>query len=233
MKIQDIYNQYTIMPSLQLHMLRVSAVAQLICNSFKKKLPEEIRDQVREDNLQIDTENIIAACLLHDMGNILKFNMNILPEFLEPEGKGYWQNIKDQYQEKYGIDEHDATIQIVRELRVSDRIVELVDSFHFLRAKENAQTNDFGIKICAYSDMRVEPHYIVSLEGRLEEGRQRFYQSKPELFKDTIFQDMAASLKQIENQIFKYTTITPAYITDETITPFIENLRNFELPHSK
>ncbi|HRN70678.1 MAG TPA: HD domain-containing protein [Candidatus Woesebacteria bacterium] len=233
MQIQDIYIQYTIMPSLQLHMLRVAAVAQLICNSFEKELSEKIPNQVRDDNIHIDTEHIIAACLLHDMGNILKFNMAIFPEFLEPEGKEYWENIKKEYTQKYGTDEHEATIQIAKEIQMAPRIIQLIDRFYFLKAQENEKIDDYGAKICAYADMRVEPHHIVSLKGRLEEGKRRFYQNTPQLFDNAVFQTMTASLGEIEKQIFSKITIKPTDITDATVSPFIENLRNFELSISK
>ena len=59
MNIQEIYTKYKIMPSLQLHQYRVAGVAMYLCERVKMK---------------IDTDNIIAACLLHDMGNIIKIH---------------------------------------------------------------------------------------------------------------------------------------------------------------
>jgi len=61
------------MPSLQLHMFRVAGVASVICENFKQ--PE-----------LINQDDIVSACLLHDMGNIIKFNLSLFPQFLEPEG---------------------------------------------------------------------------------------------------------------------------------------------------
>ena len=78
-KILDIYDEYKIIPALQKHMLRVAAVASLICNNFNEPLPKN---------------DIITACLLHDMPNILKFKWDSLLEFLEPKGFHYWQNIQ-------------------------------------------------------------------------------------------------------------------------------------------
>lgn len=68
--ISQIYDRYQVLPALQLHMLRVAAVAQLICSSHHRALP---------------TDHIISCCLLHDIGNILKFDLTYYPEFLEPE----------------------------------------------------------------------------------------------------------------------------------------------------
>src|SRR5437899_3061825 len=96
--ISDIYNKYKIMPTLQKHMLRVAAVASLICDSI---------------GLPVDRESVIAACLVHDLANIIKFRMNVIPEFFKPEGVEYWQKIKEEYIGKYGEDEHEATIKII------------------------------------------------------------------------------------------------------------------------
>ncbi|USN54769.1 MAG: HD domain-containing protein [Candidatus Peribacteria bacterium] len=63
--IQDIYTQYQIPPSLQEHMLRVAAVAEQIC---------------LHSSQEIDHATIVTAALLHDMGNIIKFNLDKLPE---------------------------------------------------------------------------------------------------------------------------------------------------------
>ncbi len=55
MSIGTIYKKYKIMPQLQEHMFRVAAVALLICENFEDSLPKE---------------DIVTACLLHDMGKI-------------------------------------------------------------------------------------------------------------------------------------------------------------------
>lgn len=214
MKIQQIYEKYQIMPSLQLHMLRVASVAQIICESIQQK---------------VDSNEIISACLLHDMGNILKFNMDLFPDFFQPEGKEYWQEVKDNYQFKYGKDEHIATMKIVEELKLGNRVLELVDSFQFSLADKNAQSLDFSRKICAYSDMRVEPMGIVPMEERLEEGRNRFYLNKPGQYDEEFFKKMAGSLILIETQIFDNSSIRPSDISDLLAENYIKTLRNFEL----
>ena len=96
---REIYAQYKIMPSLQLHQLRMAAVAKLtFCNC--KKLVNE--------------RDVILACLFHDMGNILKFDLTKFPEFTQPEGIEYWESVKDEYRKKYGTDQHVATEAVAR-----------------------------------------------------------------------------------------------------------------------
>src|SRR5436305_1624080 len=109
--ITEIYEKYKIMPNLQLHQLRVAAVAKKI-----------------SDNLvtQVDKAAVVEACLLHDMGNIIKFNLSKSPQFpsfLEPEGLKYWQAVKDDYLQKYQTeDEHQATLAIAKEIGASAKV---------------------------------------------------------------------------------------------------------------
>jgi 5'-deoxynucleotidase YfbR-like HD superfamily hydrolase len=72
MIIQDIYNRFEILPSLQLHMLRVAAVTQEICKQVKDKLSNE-------------TKTLITLSLLHDLGNLVKFDISLFPKLFEPK----------------------------------------------------------------------------------------------------------------------------------------------------
>ena len=74
-KITDIYKEYKIMPSLQMHMLRVAAVTKMIVDNY---------------NMDLDKESLVVAALVHDLGNIVKMdNMATFPDFFEPEGVEY------------------------------------------------------------------------------------------------------------------------------------------------
>lgn len=218
MKISDIYTNYTIMPSLQLHMYRVASVAQIICDSIKK---------------EVNREHIISACLLHDMGNILKFNLDLFPDFLEPEGKQYWQKVTDNYEAKYGTDEHKATLMIARELGVDERIIRLIDVFQFSQAKENYESHDLNIMVSAYADMRVEPKSVVSLEQRLEDGKKRFKLNKHLPDNEMFFNKMSGYLKKMEDSIFNQTNIKSEDITNEKVNKILPSLSDFDIVVNK
>lgn len=64
MNILEIYNKYYLPENLQMHMLRVAACSNLIIDNWSG--PE------------IDKEAIIRVCLLHDMGNIVKYQKTFL-----------------------------------------------------------------------------------------------------------------------------------------------------------
>lgn len=225
MNIVDVYTKYKIMPSLQQHMLRVAGVASMLVQNLKLKIK----------NFKFENE-VVAASLLHDMGNIIKFKLDLFPEFLEPEGLDYWQDVQKNYYRQYGRDEHAATLEIAEEVlrsskiqdtRYKKRIMDFIDSFSFKKAKENYQSDDFGKMICSYSDMRVEPHGVVSLSARLEDGRKRFSLNKPWQSDDQVFEEGASYLREIENRIFQNCSISPEDITDKRVQDEIEKLKKF------
>jgi hypothetical protein len=213
MKIVDVYQKYKIMPQLQEHQFRVSAVAKQICGNL---------------NVKVDAPAIITACLLHDMANILKFDLTVFPDFLEPQGLDYWQKVKDDYLKKYKTPNvHTATLDIIRELGMPKRVIELAGAVGFRQAADNAHSQDMGRKICAYSDMRVGPYGVISLEDRLIDGAKR-YEGK--IFDTGQRQDeFASALRQIEGQIFSLCEIKPPDITDESSAEIIGQLKSYEI----
>jgi len=209
--ISEIYQEYKIMPSLQEHMLRVAAVASLICDNFDEPFPKK---------------EIITACLLHDMGNIIKSDLVTFPEFLEPEGLDYWQKVKNEYVERYDPDEHVAVIIIAKKIGVSELVLNLINSIGFRKIINNVSSGtDFMTKISAYSDMRVGPYGAISLPDRLTDLAKR-YASKSLLDSEEI-KEIHKSFYEMEKQIFTKCKIKPEDINDETIKPFISSLRNF------
>lgn len=214
MRIKDIYSNYKILPSLQTHMLRVAAVAKIISDNFNHK---------------IDKTNIVKACLVHDMGNIVKFNLRVYPQFLEPEGFDFWEDVKNSFIKKYGENEHEASVKITKELGLTPQIVELVHCIGFMHAKDNYLTKDFSKKICAYSDLRVAPYGVVSLNERIYEGRNRFRLNHDNKKKIEVFEQGVKYVVLIEQQIFENAKIQPDYIDNKSVSSIMYELENFEV----
>ena|SRR5258708_3846168 len=214
MTIVEAYEQYKIMPQLQLHQLRVASVADVICKGMIK--PPESRP-------------IITACLLHDMGNIIKFDLNAFPEFLQPEGLEYWQQVQNDYFAKYGMDEHLATKRIAQELGVSSRVYELIHSIGFDKTEENFFLDDLGRKICEYSDDRVAPQGVVTLLERCDDLETRYGQKYPSEVDQQRRQRFREFAIKIEEQIFALAKIHPEDITDVTINDKIDFLKSFQV----
>lgn len=207
--ISTIYSHYNIMPNLQEHQLRVAAVAFQIGVNLKTTM---------------NVDRVVTACLLHDMGNILKFKLESFPDFLEPEGLDYWQGVKNEYAAKYGPDEHIATLAIVEEIGIDQATLNCVKTVGFTKAANNSALPNFEHKLCCYADQRVGPYGVLSLADRLEEGRKR-YEGRAQFGTTSAqFTENMQGLQTIEEQLFSQCNIRPSDITDQSIAPLIAGL---------
>ena len=218
---REIYEKYNIMPALQLHQLRVAAVGKLICDNVTKPINER---------------DVILACLFHDMGNIIKSDLSVFPEFLEPEGLDYWQGVKDEFVNKYGSDHHAANSAIAREIGLPQSALELLDNIGFSKLETILASVSDEIKICEYADLRVGPHGVLPLEERLHEGRQRYLKRHPNEWvgrgvRSTTeqFQTLIRTARELERQIFEHASIRPEDITDASVAPLVEELQNYSV----
>lgn len=205
-KITDIYSEYKIMPHLQMHQLRVAAVAKQICESF---------------DIEVDKQSVIIACLLHDMGNLIKAKLENKLFPMTDEEIMYWEKEKDLFINKYGSDESIATSLIVKELGINGEVLHLVEHNDFYRICDISGSDSIHKKILKYSDLRVGPHGIVSLEGRFIDMIKRY--------SGLLDGDKRDCAIDLEKQIFSYSNTKPEDITDESVLRIIEELKNFEI----
>lgn len=202
MIVHDIYDQYKIMPNLAQHMYRVAGVGDWIAAKLALS------------HAKVSRENVVKTCLVHDLGNIVKFDLAVFPEYVEPEGLDYWQSVKTATTEKYGKNAHLATNAMIRELGLSERLIELADAISFNRAKQTLEGDDWDAKICAYADMRVAPHGVVSMKERLEDGFQRYEKRGADRRFSYI---MGSYLRKIEQQLAEAGRFQPEEIREESI----------------
>ncbi len=212
MTIEEVYENYNVLPFLRLHMYRVAGVSAVICKSL---------------NQSVDTTSIVKAALLHDMGNIIKFDLETFEESLKPQGLSYWEDVKIKFIRQYGEDEHKATLTIARQLEVSGYVLDLIDSVGFSKAKESFQTQNLGKCIVCYSDQRVSPHKVTDIKTRTEEGKKRYKDRKN--FDASLFDEIVSYLYQIEQFIFLHSDISPQDVSDQVVNEIIPSLKKFEI----
>ncbi len=222
---REIYARYRIMPGLQVHQLRVAAVGKLICDSFSSG-----GGSASDGKKPINTRDVVLACLFHDMGNIIKADLAQFPQFLEPQGREYWEGVKEEYIQKYGTDTHTATVAIAHEIGPSANVLAYIDGFGFSRLGATRASTSYEQKIAEYSDLRVSPYGICAMEKRLAEAHTRYLRVHDEVALDGVpharerFEELFQAAQKIERQIFSHTTIVPGDITDAAVAPIIEEL---------
>lgn len=215
--IREIYAHYLIMPSLQQHMYRVAAVAQILCEACEKA------------GVKVKEQEIVSAALLHDTGNILKSDLTLFPDFVELEGLEYWESVKAAYQTKHGQDEHEATRAIAKELSVSTETLELIESISFSKIESLFADHDLNALLLQYADLRVGPHGVITLEERLQDLEKRYASRHPGPDAQARREKFGQVAREIEQDLSQTAGFNPDAINDESVKPYLEKLPFFEI----
>ncbi len=209
--INDIYRRFKVPRNLQEHMRRAAAVGDLICDKWQGP--------------GLHKDDIIATLLLHDLGNIIKMDLESERGLrLLGADRRRTEEIKEiqrEIMEKYGPDDHIATHAMAEEIGASTRVLELLDLKTFSSITKIVANNDFENKICAYADLRVGPLGILMLKERFGELRHRLPADR---LNDRYpnFEELVVTAQQIEAHIFEHLLISPEEINDFTIELYLE-----------
>lgn len=199
MKIKALYEKYDIMPQLAEHQLRVGGIAKIITDPWYGK------QSARES---------VLACLVHDMGNIVKFKNLTDPVWLE---------VKQIYVERYGHDPHVATKGILDEagLNFYSQIMEEESQIY-----QQAQLNpDFNLLsrpalMILYCDLRVAMTGVVTLPERVKDLQDRYPDEK---------RIEGSWSDRLESYIQSLTTAKITTITERDVRPLFAQLLEYEI----
>lgn len=165
--ISHIYKTYNIPPSLQQHMLLVAGIGNIIA----KEIPS------------CDIELVTALCMIHDMGNIVKFNVESdLSKKLSKQDNISIEKIKKiqtNIKTKFGNEHHSATENIVQDFTNNKKIITLLKQLDFKNATHIAKQECIELQIALYADYRIGPFGLVSLQERFNDLHKR-YHNRPE-----------------------------------------------------
>ncbi len=164
--IKSIYAKYPITSLLRNHMLNVAAIGSMICDNWKGPA--------------INKTDVVAYLLLHDLGNLVKFDM-VWSKENDPEIKAdfeHWEKLQEETIAKYGDDDEQVTVEFAKEIGVSERILELLRNNEFINIKNIISKDDYAQKIGKYSDLRVTPKGVVPLLDRIKEFKKRYEHRK-------------------------------------------------------
>lgn len=201
MKLKNIYKKLSITPNLIEHMLRVCGIVLFIEKHWKGN--------------SANWDLVKKAALVHDVGNIVKFNLDKYPQFLGDEQKNidYWKALQKQTIEKYGTDDHGATRQMLTDIGMDKEIIEGVLNKSFGNSVEIKNGDNWLVKILLYADLRALPFNVGSLEERLTDIRSRMpqYTGRPD------FEDLLGAARDIEKQIQENLDVPVSKINDNSV----------------
>lgn len=188
-------------------MLRVAGVGKIICDNLKEEF--------------VDKELVVKTLLLHDMGNIIKFDFDRIEllDVSDLKRVGELKRIQSDFINKYGPHTDKATLYIINEITRDNRIIDLCANSHGQNLHQFLDSNEWDKKICFYSDMRVGPKSIVSINERFKDLMIRNPQDEGKMI---TYQKQSLNLeKLLQRQVF----INVKQISDATVNKEITTLR--------
>jgi len=201
MKISEVYKKFNIPPNLQEHMLKVFSTVSFIKEHWTGE--------------EVNWDLIVKAALLHDLGNIVRFDFDNHPEFLreEPPRIDYWKGVQERMVEKYGKDDHVATKKILQEAGADEKLIEIIWEMRFGESVATRDSNSWPLKIILYADLRVLPLGIGTLEERLADIRHRLlkYAARAD------FENLVEACRDIEKQIQEKVNVPLKQISEESV----------------
>jgi hypothetical protein len=186
MIVKNIYIKFSVPPNLQRHMLLVTKLALCIDNHWKGP--------------KIDNDLLTKACLLHDIGNIVKFNLDKYSHLLEEEiiRIDFWKQKQKEVIAKYGKEDQIATKLMLEEIGIDQEIVKIIQEKEYANAIETEKSDNWSLKIFLYADLRVAPSGIASLQERLKDLMDRLEKYR---YRNDLFQAALRIEKQIQEKV--------------------------------
>lgn len=189
------------------HQINVAIVGSIICDNWKGK--------------KIDKELVVAAALIHDITNIIKLSFDdISIKLLENEDNpvDYWKKQQKQFIEKYGDNQKEAFKKILINYDLDKKLFFLVDNAEFENIGFILDSDCDELKILKYSDLRVSPEGITSIDNRLKEAQRRYISAGKRIETMTKNWDFLYNTsKKLEKQILQNCFIDLLNIDNNTI----------------
>lgn len=211
--IAEIYEKFSLPLGLQKHMYTTAALGMIICDHWTGPT--------------IQKDNVIQALLLHDLGNLIKFDLSETAHILDESlFTPYWRSLQAQQKKMYGQDAHTATLNMVRKCIQNETIMALIDGMDTTYLEKIAQ-GSVEQQICEYADLRVTPTGLTSLTERLADIKKRYSHSSPEWANEVHFAQSLQFAEMIENTLQKNTDIDITEIPSEKIEAYLVKLPQY------
>lgn len=204
MNIEAIYQQFELPKNLRAHMYRVAAVGEYLATHW-------------QGPTSVDVSLVVSTLLLHDLGNLLKFDLTNGVELFDPSERNvaYWQERQQEMRSRYGTSVHNTTLAMAAEIGAKPRVLELLNGMGSSRLSPTLESTDWELKICTYSDLRVDPLGFVTVEERFSDILSRYFdrgvthwsdQTKLESEKEKTLQNCVQCL-ELESQLQAFITV--------------------------
>jgi 5'-deoxynucleotidase YfbR-like HD superfamily hydrolase len=208
MQVNEVYRDYQTPKNLQEHMLRVAALASIILENWKGS--------------NIDKDNIIKACIIHDIAKPMNFDLAKQAQFgMSEEDIEKLRQLQITIKTNFGDDEHRATIGIAKTIGCNANIIKYLDNLEWKYIPKLLEINDNNSLLPIYCDMRIGTKGILTLAERLEDLKNRTNSDE--------YEANVMNGNELEQLLFKNVNKDLNTITDENINQLFAKLININL----
>lgn len=215
--ISQIYQTFNIPKNLAMHMLWVTSIGALTIENWSGPV--------------IDRDRVISALLLHDIGNLIKFELS------SSQAKKLYskQELKKLvvFQKQmigfYGDNADIANILILQELQVNKQIIQLLENHSFDYLPTLLDSENWNEKIVFYADLRVAPWGIVSVAQRVKNLRERYCHRNPDWNNNSLYKKWLNWSTQLEDQLNQQTKIDLESIPQNRIEEKVLALSDYKI----
>lgn len=230
--IAQIYQHYFIPDNLATHMFQTAALGKIIIENWKHST-----NQLDNSRSLIDQELTITTLLVHDLGNLVKFNLKKPVKYqckehkklFEGDNLKFWQTKQQEMIDRYSPDASLANLQILKELNLI-KSAQLLKNHTFEHINQLIlKAGHWQEKIISYCDLRFTPKGLSSVTNRIKDLQTR-YQTSDLTWKnkDLVKQRLNSSLT-LEQQINSQTKIDITQVTTAEIDNHIEQLQSYPI----
>jgi len=220
MKVNQLFSRYKVLPNIQDHLLNTASFAYILTDNWKRK--------------EINKNIILESCLVHDIANIIKADLDKNDKILKEEigNIEYWRKVKIEYINRYGRETDRATQLIAKEIGLSPLVNTIIQQSRFLNTTNIINSNNWELKVVTYSDFRIGPYGIVLLKERFREVKKRYRNKKKNVFIGKRADTLIKQSFILENQIQDRVKIDIEQITQKDINRNYKNLLGYNIPFS-
>ncbi|HIH50567.1 MAG: hypothetical protein ABSE71_02375 [Candidatus Micrarchaeaceae archaeon] len=209
--ISAIYDRVQIPQNLRVHMLDAASVGALVCANWRGP--------------KISEKKVVATLLVHDLANIIKFDMGrrgiLLMTAADRKSIDFWRAIKAEATAKYGNDAEEAVVKMAKDLNLSNSVVSLLEKMSAVHSKRYEigkvlRQKDRELAICLYADWRVNPRGIVSIAERAHDLSIRYNIRANEIRK------LHSEASMLEEWLFRNVKLSPAEINSSSARRYLQ-----------
>jgi hypothetical protein len=161
---ESIFERYHLPQLLQTHLWRTASLMELLLKHWRGP--------------QVDASLLIETMLLHDLGNLVKFDLSdTTPIMLLTQTElPMYRALQAEWHQKYGKVVDAVTVAFIKELRLKNGpIMSHIILNHASGTEATTVTQDDWIqKLCDYTDFRIAPHGLVTLKERFDDLGKRY-----------------------------------------------------------